>query len=220
MRLSEQKYSYLITRFFPDNILCGFTKTNIHGLDIPQDMRKVAGELVGEFSVAYLNQIHSPHTSFIDSQGVYRGDGLLTQEKGIMLVVKTADCLPVFVYDKKNSTIGMIHLGWRSARSGIIDATGIDFSCATIIAGIGLRSCCYRVGEEFLGYDSFVPFLQRRKKNLYFDPVSFLGAEIVKRGGTQEQLQDIKLCSYCSTKGYSFRRQKTNKRTLSFIVKL
>lgn len=40
-------------------------------------------------------------------------DGLMTNEKGINLVIFGADCVPVFLLDTKNKAIGLAHCGWK-----------------------------------------------------------------------------------------------------------
>ena len=40
-------------------------------------------------------------------------DGLITDEKNIPLVIFGADCVPVFLLDKKNHAIGAAHCGWK-----------------------------------------------------------------------------------------------------------
>jgi polyphenol oxidase len=46
-------------------------------------------------------------------------DGLLTALPGICLVIRTADCVPVFVYDRERRVLGAVHSGWRGTRIGI-----------------------------------------------------------------------------------------------------
>ncbi len=51
-------------------------------------------------------------------------DGLTTKEKGVLLMIKVADCIPVFLYDPASPAISLIHAGWRGTANGII-AQGI-----------------------------------------------------------------------------------------------
>lgn len=47
-------------------------------------------------------------------------DGMITNKSGIYLMVKTADCIPIGLYDPKHNAIGLIHTGWKGLESGII----------------------------------------------------------------------------------------------------
>ena len=52
-------------------------------------------------------------------KGIYRDrnytdiDGLITNEKGIVLATYYADCVPLLIVDTKNKAIGLSHSGWR-----------------------------------------------------------------------------------------------------------
>jgi polyphenol oxidase len=87
---------------------------------------------------------------------VLEADGLITNVKGVGLMIKVADCVPVFFYDPAQRAIGLVHAGWRGTAAGIISAA-IDALRETygtkpeqLIAGIGpgIGSCCYEVGNE------------------------------------------------------------------------
>jgi len=46
-------------------------------------------------------------------------DGLLTSEPGLVLGVKTADCLPLFFVDPASRTVAIAHAGWKGVAAGI-----------------------------------------------------------------------------------------------------
>ncbi len=47
------------------------------------------------------------------------GDGLYAKEKHIALVIRTADCVPVFLYSEKRPLIAVLHSGWKGTVLGI-----------------------------------------------------------------------------------------------------
>ena len=49
------------------------------------------------------------------------GDGLITSEPGILLGIKTADCLPVLIADPERRAIGAFHAGWRGTARRIVE---------------------------------------------------------------------------------------------------
>lgn len=49
----------------------------------------------------------------IDGRSSLAVDGLITADKGVYLVAKTADCLPIFYFDTKERVLGLAHAGWR-----------------------------------------------------------------------------------------------------------
>ena len=42
-----------------------------------------------------------------------KSDAVITKLKGFGLGVFTADCVPIFLYDKRNQIIGAINAGWK-----------------------------------------------------------------------------------------------------------
>ena len=49
----------------------------------------------------------------------YSGDGLITSSKQIALGVLTADCCPIFIFDKNRKYICVLHSGWKGALKNI-----------------------------------------------------------------------------------------------------
>ncbi len=217
MRIVTEKNSVcFIKDFFPPHILCGFTKRDIFKLTQFEDiLRRIFSLKSLEF--AYLIQTHSPEIVYINKQGLYKADGLFTSRSNLVLVVKTADCLPL--YFSSSHTIGILHLGWRGALRGILDNVKGDLRDFKVCSGVGLRSCCYQVGEEFLGFDKFRKFLVRKGERLYFSPVEFVQKELERKGFIFENFLDLEICSFCNREFYSWRREKTTRRTFSFIFK-
>ncbi len=85
-----------------------------------------------------------------------KGDGMMTAEKGILLAIQTADCIPVLVADVKKKVVAAFHAGWRGTVRRIAE-NGVGkmraaFGCRPedLVAAIGpgIGACCYAVGEE------------------------------------------------------------------------
>ena len=70
-----------------------------------------------------LKQIHSNKIYTINNlpKNKLIGDGLITSKKGIALGILTADCAPVFIYDKKLNKIAAIHAGWKGAYKKVVE---------------------------------------------------------------------------------------------------
>jgi YfiH family protein len=108
--------------------------------------------------VVQLKQIHSGIVHKVDASSLQplTGDGLITNTPGLLLVVKTADCVPVLVADGKRKVIGAFHAGWRGTAARIVEkAIGemrrhFASDPSDIRAAIGpcIRRCCYVVGDE------------------------------------------------------------------------
>lgn len=108
--------------------------------------------------LAQVRQIHSAIIHRIDSESthVLAGDGMVTKASGILLAIKTADCVPVLVADVKRQVVAAFHAGWRGTAARVVEK-GVgemrrQFGSrpGDLRAAIGpcIRKCCYSVGDE------------------------------------------------------------------------
>ena len=70
---------------------------------------------VKQIHSAIIHRIHQPPNRTLS------GDGLITSEPGILLGIKTADCLPVLIADPERRAIGAFHAGWRGTARRIVE---------------------------------------------------------------------------------------------------
>ncbi len=85
---------------------------------------------------------------------VGRCDGLLTDEPGIVVAVRTADCVPVLIHG--GGVVAAVHAGWRGAAAGIVPRAvrrfeveyGVPAGELTAVLGPHVGSCHYEVGSE------------------------------------------------------------------------
>lgn len=84
------------------------------------------------------------------------GDALITQQPGILLSIRTADCLPVLLVDPVHRAVAALHAGWRGTLARLAEkVVGVmrgefqsDPRRMIAVIGPGIRVCCYSVGEE------------------------------------------------------------------------
>ena len=120
------------------------------------DARTTSGR--GNWKLVTLRQIHSDLIHRIDKTPAepLAGDGLLTDTPGLILAVKTADCLPVILVDKKRRAVGVFHAGWRGTVQRIVEKgvgemrKHFKSDPRDLVAAMGpcIQKCCYEVGEE------------------------------------------------------------------------
>ncbi len=131
---------------------------------------------VDNWELATLPQIHSDTSFEVSRQGNHKlilrplgskqdqwtlldnsaaGDALVTDEPGILLAVRTADCMPILLLDPARPRVAAIHAGWRGTLSRVMErvARRMDAGEApepSSIAVIGpcIQKCCFAVGEE------------------------------------------------------------------------
>jgi YfiH family protein len=106
-------------------------------------------------------QVHGNDTVIVDRpipgrRWVALADGLVTDQPGVPLVMRYADCVPILFHDPVQNVIGVAHAGWRGTVQGagmsvvqtMVDAFGCNV--ADIRAGVGpsIGPDHYQVGEE------------------------------------------------------------------------
>ena len=137
-------------------------------------------------------------------------DALVTNTPGVALVVFTADCTPILLFDPVTGAVGAVHAGWRGTANGIVAKTVgamvTNFGCKAenIRAAIGpnIGACCFETdydvpaamisafGEEASGYI-------RQKNEKYFVDLKGLNALWLRRSGvTQIEISDA--CTCCA----------------------
>jgi YfiH family protein len=132
-----------------------------------------------------------------EAEGVDGYDAIITNQPGVILAVRTADCLPVLIFDPGKRVIAAVHSGWRGSLRGVVPKTVkcmVDrFSCnpITMIVGIGpsIRACCYEVGEMVLApLAARFPYWQEVAKEAGEKKAMLNLEELVRR-----QLLDLKI---------------------------
>jgi copper oxidase (laccase) domain-containing protein len=84
-------------------------------------------------------------------------DGLITDQAGVCLGIYVADCCPVYLADRANGAIGLVHAGRKGAELGIVPAAidamkrafGTDPARLTVQLGPCIRPPWYEV--DFAG---------------------------------------------------------------------
>jgi YfiH family protein len=78
----------------------------------------------------WLAQVHGRDVVEIDERAVGRmhaipptADAAVTRTPGVVLSVRTADCLPVLFADRAGSVVAVAHAGWRGLAAGVLEAT-------------------------------------------------------------------------------------------------
>jgi len=85
-----------------------------------------------------------------------RADAILTDVPGITLMMRFADCVPVFIHDPIRNVVGMAHAGWMGTVAGVIPAmirvmqATFGSNPTTLIAGLGpsIGPDHYEIGSD------------------------------------------------------------------------
>jgi len=187
------------------------------------------------FRLLFLNQVHSDIIRFIDSipEKELRGDAMVAGLPSLLLIIKTADCLPVLVVDESRRVIAAVHCGWRGTSRGVvkraIQSMVAHFGCRPSDLLVGLGPCieagCYEVGEDVIQAfkregvtTKFFRDHPSRKGKYLFDLKGENLSQLVSAGVNEKNIYSAGCCTYCDNSLPSFRREKERAgRMLSFI---
>jgi polyphenol oxidase len=161
--------------------------------------------------VATLRQIHSDKVLLADRSGCLgEGDALITNRPGIVLSIRTADCLPILIADPAKRAIAAIHAGWRGTVQEIVPKTvramqdQFDSQPEDLVVAVGpgIGSCCFEVGPEVAAQFG----LSGRAK---IDLVETIRRQLGRNDGATSQFAATGLCTVCRADLFhSYRRDR------------
>jgi YfiH family protein len=138
----------------------GFTESDSRD-NVIENRRRFLKALGGpvDMKLVTLKQIHSSSVLTVGEHELApscQGDGLMTNQPGILLAIQTADCIPVLVADVRKKAVAAFHAGWRGTVKRIVESGVGKMRVAfrsrpeDLVAAIGpgIAACCYAVGEE------------------------------------------------------------------------
>lgn len=130
-----------------------------------------------------LHQIHSNKVltlnknSKIPQNDEVKADAIVTNQKNLIIGIKTADCVPILLFSEdKGGIIAAIHAGWRGAKDNIIQNSiakmqklGAKAENIQTFIGPCIRQESYQISQEF--YDDFIAEDQKFQKFFKKDPL-------------------------------------------------
>jgi YfiH family protein len=120
------------------------------------------------------HQTHSDIVAVIDHSNIddtfENTDAFITNLHDIFICIKTADCVPILLFDPIKKVVGAVHAGWRGTAQNIVGKTiakmGVVYGCspAHIVAAIGpcIGQPNYEVGSEVI--ESIKPLIANPEK--------------------------------------------------------
>lgn len=175
--------------------------------------RDIVSRRMGGLRLVFVRQVHGAGVVVLkageapgpDSGAPLTGDALVTDIRGTGLVIQTADCQAVMLYDPRKQVAANVHSGWRGSIRNIIGETvramTSRFGCdpADIHAGIGpsLGPCC----GEFIHYREEIPppFWKYKGANRHFDFWAASRDQLSEAGIPEGNIFSSRMCTRCRT---------------------
>jgi hypothetical protein len=174
-----------------------------------------------------LKQVHSAVIRDAGEPGAFlQGDGWIVRRARLPVVIRTADCLPLFFWSETAQDAdsgaggeckirpygcfgGILHVGWRGLQQGIerelLRLPGVMPAARSswrFLIGPGIEKRCYEVGEDL--YQAFAGKPWRDEVFSATGPGRFLldlklglALSLQQAGIPAENIADVGLCTYC-----------------------
>jgi YfiH family protein len=213
--------------------LAGFNEDDAE--NIYENRRRFLKLFEGDWTLTGCWQTHSADVRVVSSEqeaqpkpGVLGDekycDALISQTPKILLVVKTADCVPILLGDPKTGAFAAIHAGWRGTSSSIVMCATEQLQseygtrAADLRAALGpaANSCCYEVGGEVVKvFKERFPqsdhlFAPTREGHARIDLHAANRDQLVSAGVSPDRIHLAPLCTMDRTDlFFSYRREKS-----------
>jgi len=182
-----------------------------------------------------LHQVHSDKIITVTEknlsdnpfQFIAEADALITNIKGMLLSVRTADCVPILLHDSKNNAIGAVHAGWRGtflqigAKTVRHMAKQFGSNATDIYAAIGpaIGMCCYEVSNDFYSQfhikygDEINKFFTVNHGSKPYCNLSAMNKMFLINAGVPEKNIELsELCTMCNPELFFSHRKSGKKR--------
>jgi YfiH family protein len=180
--------------------------------------RAALSDAVG-LPLAFVKQVHGDRLCWVDQPTpdparYPTGDALGSRQRGIGLVIRTADCVPVLLADPERGLVAAVHVGWRglmsdAVRSALAEVAGQDAGALRAAVGPAICGDCYQVGEDLAAE-------ARRRGHVTgtsadgsarLDVAASVVAQL-RRGGI-ERIEWVRECTRESERFFSWRRDRS-----------
>lgn len=195
-------------------------------------------------SFVFANQTHSDHIQKITKLDKGKGafdivsaiddcDALYTKDPDIVLVVAHADCVPILIFDTTSNLICAIHAGWKSSAKGIVfkaieklKQDGLQLATTYIEIGPCIQGPSFEIDTKIL--DEFIDLpisihsfiFDEKDGKAHLDLAGLHKQSFIQLGIQDKHITISPKDTYHDQQCFSYRRNKTKARHMSFIVRI
>jgi hypothetical protein len=185
--------------------------------------------------VVSVRQVHGTNVLVVDRAAAaarsFEGgwDALVTDQPGVLLTVRTADCVPLLIHDPVRGIVAAVHAGWRGSVAGIVLKTlavmaeRFGSQPASLRVGIGpaVGACCYEVDEPVLSRlrDAYADWRSLVRDTgpgqAMFNLRGLVRGQVQAAGVREDRIHSVSLCTICHPDLFhSFRRDGSVRGTM------
>jgi YfiH family protein len=202
--------------------------------NILENRRRFLKLFSGEWAVAGCWQVHGADVRVVANAAEARPaenekgdtiycDVIVSNAKGVLAGVKTADCVPILIGDPVSGGFAAVHAGWRGTLAiaavvgvnRLVQEYGARPEDLCVAIGASAGPCCYEVGTDVI--DAFTNrfsgaslFTSTRPGHAKIDLLRANRAQLESAGVLPDRIHIAPICTMCRTDlFFSYRREKS-----------
>ena len=174
------------------------------------------GPVINKKKLVFGNQTHSSNVVIPNKAGLFNDvDGFVSSSKYLVLSIRIADCVPLFLFDTANNYFAVVHSGWRGASKNIasiairkMKAIGSRAFNIKAVIGPSIDRCCFEVGPDVSSkFNSIFSVLNSKSKPM-LNLKNIIHYQLLNENINRKNILTDTDCTYCSSEKYfSYRRQ-------------
>jgi len=179
-------------------------------------------------NIVYVSQKDAGRGTFDQKNRIPNADAMITKDKNLNLIVYTADCMPILIFDPKEKIIAAVHSGWKGTIKKItiktLEKMEKNFGCNKknfqIYIGPSIGPCCYSVkNKEQIelfqkNYDNVIS----RDKKFFIDLWDSVEKDLLDFGISKKNYENSKICTVCNKKFFASHRGDNPRTTTNLSV--
>lgn len=186
-----------------------------------RNYRLIAGEQIHRDKIALAGIEYQKNSkSIIVIPGV---DALISSIPGLFLIIRTADCAPVMLFDPVKQVVAAIHAGREGIRLNICHRTIRKMhryyrsKPGDLLCWIGPCICSEHYPVDRAMFVEFIKCTSVRQEYPHLDLRSSVSWQLIKAGVKKDNIFHENKCTYEDYNYYSFRRDHTHLRQYNLI---
>lgn len=174
--------------------------------------------------LARVSQVHGCAVLEATGPGVVgEADALFTRERGLVLAIRTADCVPVLLVG--DGVVAAVHAGWRGVAAGVVPATLAALGGGGgLVAAVGpaISGAVYEVGPEVVaafeeaGIPRAVFLVETGGPRPHVDPKAAVAWQLA--AGGVDRVEVLPQCTFSDPTLHSHRRDGAASGRLAALV--
>ena len=215
-----------IKAFSSNNVFAKFGNNQLEYNELLKSTSKIKQDFFAFSEQVHGNNVIIVKQSDIDLNSGFKifknVDGLVIKEKNVFLVIKTADCIPILFFEPITGIIGVAHAGREGTRLNIVKSAiqkivelGAKIDSILVEMGPAISQKHYEVTQKI--FQQFLLETDNHQKEWKLDLKKVIFSQLIKEGIQEKNIIDHKICTFEDENYFSYRRDKTSRRQISFI---